>query len=83
MPNTTVTDTVFSYLTNIIPGNININTGMTLIDDLGFDSLDMIELILHLEEELNINVAADDNAVLDAYTIGDLITSIEMNYDIV
>ena len=49
----------------------------SLIDDLGADSLDTVELIMELEKEFNISIP-DDQAEKIA-TVGDAIAYIENN----
>ncbi len=49
----------------------------SLIDDLGADSLDTVELILQLEEEYNIEITDDDAETLS--TIGIIKKYIEVN----
>jgi len=46
-----------------------------IIDDLGADSLDQVELVLVLEEYLQQEV--DDEAVLNLRTVGDIVAFIE------
>ena len=46
-----------------------------LIEDLGADSLDAVELIMALEDEFGIEV--DDDAAQNAKTIGDLVNYID------
>jgi|TARA_R110000822_G_scaffold256878_4_gene382571 acyl carrier protein len=48
---------------------------LNLIDDLGADSLDSIELIIALEEEFDILV--DDAEAENAETVGSIITLVE------
>ena len=46
-----------------------------LIEDLGADSLDAVELIMALEDDFGIEV--DDDAAQNAKTIGDLVNYID------
>ena len=46
-----------------------------LLDDLGADSLDVVELVMALEEEFGIEVPDDD--VENIRTIGDIVTYLE------
>ncbi len=46
----------------------------SFIDDLGADSLDVVELVMALEEEFSIDIPDDDVAALK--TVGDVITYI-------
>ena len=44
-------------------------------DDLGADSLDVVELVMALEEEFSIDIPDDD--VTDMKTVGDVVNYIE------
>ena len=46
-----------------------------IINDLGADSLDLVELIMALEEEYNITIT--DESVYEHKTVGDITTFIE------
>lgn len=46
----------------------------SFIDDLGADSLDVVELVMALEEEFSIDIPDDDVAGLK--TVGDVVTYI-------
>ena len=43
-------------------------------DDLGADSLDLVEIVMAIEEEYNIQI--DDGAVEDLKTVGDILAYI-------
>lgn len=47
------------------------------IDDLGADSLDTVELVMALEEELGIEISDEDAEKLQ--TVGDVVSYIEEN----
>ena len=49
----------------------------TFIDDLGADSLDIVELIMAFEEEFNIEIP--DEAAEKIKTVQDVVTFIEQN----
>ncbi len=51
------------------PENITLETN--LIDDLGADSLDVVELIMSLEDEFGISISDEDAAQL--YTVGRIV----------
>ena len=51
----------------------------TFIDDLGADSLDIVELIMAFEEEFNIEIP--DEAAEKIKTVQDVVTYIEQNKD--
>ena len=51
----------------------------TFIDDLGADSLDIVELIMAFEEEFNIEIP--DEAAEKIKTVRDVVTYIDQNKD--
>lgn len=55
--------------------SISINENTILIADLGFSSLDLINLVCNVEEEFNIEIP--DRAIKNFKTIGDVISFIE------
>ena len=55
------------------PENITMDTN--LIDDLGADSLDVVELIMSLEDEFGIAISDNDAAQL--YTVGRIVDYLE------
>lgn len=52
-----------------------VNEGASFTDDLGADSLDVVELVMALEEEFGIEIPDDDVANLK--TVGDAVKYIE------
>ncbi len=52
-----------------------LNLETKLVEDLGADSLDVVDLLMSIEDEFNIEVADED--ILTIKTIGDLVTYIE------
>ena len=52
-----------------------INPDTTFTDDLGIDSLDLVDLLVSLEDELNISIP--DEAVKDVHAVGDLARAID------
>lgn len=54
-----------------------INLNSSFQDDLGLDSLDLVEFALAVEDEFNINVP--DKEITDIKTIGDVVKLIEKN----
>lgn len=52
-----------------------VNVGSNLVDDLEFDSLDSVELTLHLEEEFRIEISDADAEKM--HTVGDCIRYIK------
>ena len=57
--------------------SISINENTVLIADLGFDSLDLVNLACDVEDEFDIEIP--DRATKDFKTIGDVIDYIEKN----
>ena len=55
------------------PEAISLDTN--LIDDLGADSLDVVELIMSLEDEFGVSISDDDAAQL--YTVGRIVEYLE------
>lgn len=58
---------------DVDPATVSENTN--IIDDLGADSLDMVELMMSVEEEFNITI--NDSDAQNFKTIGDVIAYIE------
>lgn len=52
-------------------------TETTSFEDLGADSLDLVELMMSLEEEFSIS--ADEEELTDIKTVGDVVKLIEAN----
>jgi len=76
----TVQDVVYQYLTDTLE-NVIPEPHLLWVDDLGFDSLDTIEMTIYIEEQLDIRID-DDSMVLKANTVGELITAIKNAYTI-
>ena len=55
------------------PDSITLDTN--LIDDLGADSLDVVELIMSLEDEFGVSISDEDAAQL--YTVGRIVEYLE------
>ena len=56
----------------------SITADTRLVDDLGADSLDLVDLLMSLEDEFNIGEVPDDK-VEAIRTVGQLVTYIEEN----
>ena len=67
-----VTDLLASQL-NIAKDKIKADS--KLIEDLGADSLDMVEMLMTLEEEFGISIPDED--AMNLKTVGDIVTYIE------
>ena len=50
-----------------------------IIDDLGADSLDLVDLVMSLEEEFDVEIP--DDQVENIKTVGDIVKYIEDNID--
>ena len=55
------------------PEKITLDTN--LVDDLGADSLDVVELIMNIEDEFGISISDEDAASL--YTVGRIVEFLE------
>ncbi len=55
------------------PASITMDTN--LIDDLGADSLDVVELIMELEDEFGVTIS--DEAAAELYTVGRIVEYLE------
>lgn len=71
---------MIEHLTKIIRentdnNNITINENTALIADLGFNSLDLVNLACIVEDEFDIEIP--DRAIKDFKTVGDVIAFIE------
>jgi len=71
---------VFDKIRDILAEQLDVEPGMItrdtdLLDDLGADSLDLVELIMTLEEEYGIS--ATDESVYEHKTVGQIADYIE------
>lgn len=53
----------------------DITKDATFVDDLGFDSLDGIEVIMALEEQLEVEI--NEEAFMDLTTVGDMLPKLD------
>ena len=76
-------DTVLEKVKEVISEQLGIDdtdtitTETTFIDDLGADSLDIVELIMALEEEFDMEIPEEDAEKITS--VGDVVTYIENN----
>ncbi len=63
---------------NVSAHAVNINSN--IFQDLGADSLDAVEIIMHCEEKFNITILEEDAENL--YTVGDLVSYIMKQLDL-
>lgn len=54
-----------------------ITSDAALVDDLGADSLDIVELTMAIEDEFNIEIPDDDANQFNNGTVGDVIAYVE------
>ena len=76
------TDEIFDRVKEIIVEQLGVNedavvTDASFIDDLGADSLDIVELIMALEEEFDIEIQDSDAEKI--VTVGDVVEYIREN----
>ena len=55
----------------------NIRRENTLVDDLGADSIDFVEIVLELEKAFGITIKDDETEHLNEWTVGDLYKFVE------
>jgi acyl carrier protein len=55
----------------------NIRREKTLVDDLGADSLDFVEVVMELEKTFDITIRDDEAEQLNEWTVGDLYKFVE------
>lgn len=74
--------TVFEEVKSVIAQELEVEESQVLmesliVDDLGADSLDVVELIMHLEEKFEIEIPDEDAEKIQ--TVGDAVNFIEAN----
>jgi acyl carrier protein len=75
---------VFEKLKSLIAEQLSVDedevtTEANIQDDLGADSLDVVDLITTIEDEFDISIP--DEAVEEIKTVGDIVNYIEKNAD--
>lgn len=75
---------IFEKLKDIIAEQLSVeaeevNLDSNIQDDLGADSLDVVDLITTIEDEFDISIP--DEAVEEIKTVGDIVNYIEKNTD--
>ena len=55
----------------------NIRRDKTLVDDLGSDSIDFVEVVMELEKTFYITIRDDEAEQLNKWTVGDLYKFVE------
>ena len=76
------TEEVFEKVKKVIVDNLGVSESAvtmeaSFIDELGADSLDIVELVMALEEEFNIEIP--DNDAEKVVTVGDVVEYIKEN----
>ena len=61
-------------LLSVLPDRINVDT---VFDELGRDSMDVVELLMELEEEFDVQIRIPDDEIGNVRTIGDLVRWID------
>ena len=73
----TTFETIKKILTEQLGVDENSITEDTAIEELGADSLDLVEIVMTLEEEFDVKI--DDSEIENLKKVGDIITYIEKN----
>jgi acyl carrier protein len=73
---------IFTRVKNIVVDRLGVDESKvtpeaTFKDDLGADSLDVVELIMELEDEFDLEISDDDAEKIN--TVGDVVTYIEQH----
>lgn len=56
-----------------------VNEGTSFVDDLGADSLDIVELVMEMEDQFGFEISDEDAENLK--TVGDVVDYVKMNED--
>jgi len=76
------TEEIFEKVKEVVTEQLNVDEGAvteeaSFIDDLGADSLDIVELVMALEESFGISIP--DEEAENIKTVGDAVSYIEAN----
>ena len=74
MGNKEIFKKVVEIITKQLEVNVQIEESTAVVDDLGADSLEVIELIMTMEEEFAIKIEEDEASKLK--TVGDIVNAI-------
>ena len=70
---TTIVGKVRTILADVLmTDKENIRREKTLVDDLGADSIDFVDVVMELEKTFNITIRDDEAEQLNEWTVGDL-----------
>ena len=61
----------------LMTDKMNIRRENTLVDDLGADSIDFVEVVMELEKTFDITIKDDEAEQLNEWTVGDLYKFVE------
>ena len=61
----------------LMTDKMNIRRENTLVDDLGADSIDFVEVVMELEKTFYITIRDDEAEQLNEWTVGDLYKFVE------
>jgi acyl carrier protein len=61
----------------LMTGKRNIRREKTLVDELGADSLDFVEIVMELEKTFDITIRDDEAEQLNEWTVDDLYKFVE------
>lgn len=70
-------DLIIETINDLSDINVSKISSISSFDDLGFDDLDLVELIMALEDKLGITA---DNSMYDAKTVGELVEQVNNQY---
>ena len=74
----TVTDVILGMIVKRTAREPERVTLATTLDELGFESLDLIEMTFDLEERFNIEIPLNANSAIPAFkTVGDVVLAVE------
>jgi acyl carrier protein len=65
---------IFSTLRNTLPQPVELSEQTHIVDDLGLDSVAVMDFVMELEDRLDISVPLDKIAEIE--TLGDLLTAL-------
>ena len=66
---------IIADVLNVDPNEVTMET--TFADDLGADSLDVVDMLMSLEDEFDVEIP--DDQIEKIHTVGDLVSYIEEN----
>jgi acyl carrier protein len=69
-----IRDVIFGTLRAALPNTVEISEQTHIVDDLGLDSVAVMDFVMEIEDRLDISVPLDKIAEIE--TLGDLITTV-------